>query len=151
MISELHFNQWENTNSVLKWFTDISNTNDYSFKIQLDIRKFYPSKNKDILTNAIQFTKMHAIVDDKDLHLTMHCWKSLLCYNETWKKKSTAESCFDVTMGSFDGAKHYDWVNYMWDLGSLKELNFTITKFCEFFYFHFDKISSHKNYLIPWI
>ena len=35
----------------------------------------------------------------------MHCRKSLLFFgNETWKKKST-ESCFDVTMGSFDGAE----------------------------------------------
>ena len=35
----------------------------------------------------------------------MHYRKSLLFFgNETWKKKST-ESCFDVTMGSFDGAE----------------------------------------------
>ena len=35
----------------------------------------------------------------------MHCRKSLLFFgNETWKKKST-ESCFDVTMDSFDGAE----------------------------------------------
>ena len=35
----------------------------------------------------------------------MHCRKSLLIFgSETWKKKST-ESCFDVTMGSFDGAE----------------------------------------------
>ena len=35
----------------------------------------------------------------------MHCGKSLLFFrNETWRKKST-ESCFDVTMGSFDGAE----------------------------------------------
>ena len=34
----------------------------------------------------------------------MDCRKSLLfSSNETWKKKST-QSCFDVTMGSFDGA-----------------------------------------------
>ena len=35
----------------------------------------------------------------------MHCRKSLLFFgNETSKKKST-ESCFDVTLGSFDGAE----------------------------------------------
>ena len=34
-----------------------------------------------------------------------HCRKSLLfSNNEAWKKKQT-ESCFDVTMGSFDGAE----------------------------------------------
>ena len=72
--------------------------------IQLDIKEFHPSFNEDILTNAIQFAKLHKI-DDKDLYLIMHCGKSLLFFgSETWKKKST-ESCFDVTMGSFDGAE----------------------------------------------
>ena len=104
LISELHFNQWKNTNSVLKWFIDISNKKDCSF-IQLDIKEFYPSINKDTLTNAIQLAKLHTTIDDKDLRLIMHYRKSLLSFgNETWKKKST-ESCFDVTMGSFDGAE----------------------------------------------
>ena len=104
LISELHFNQWKNTNSVLKWFIDISNKKDCSF-IQLDIKEFHQSINKDILTNAIQFAKLHTTIDDKDLRLIMHCRKSLLFLGkETWKKKST-ESCFDVTMGSFDGAE----------------------------------------------
>ena len=57
------------------------------------------------MTNAIQFAKLHSTTDDKDLRLIMHCGKSLLFFrNETWRKKST-ESCFDVTMGSFDGAE----------------------------------------------
>ena len=93
-----------NTSSVLKWFIDIFNKNDCSF-IQLDIREFYPSINEDILTNAIQFAKLHTRIDDKDLCLIMHCRKFWLLFgNEAWKKKS-AESCFDVIMGSFDGAE----------------------------------------------
>ena len=104
LISELHFNQWKNTNSVLKWFIDISNKKNCSF-IQLDIKEFYPSINEGILTNAIQFAELNTTIDDKDLSLIMHCRKSLLFFgNETWKKKST-ESCFDVTVGSFDGAE----------------------------------------------
>ena len=88
----------------MKWFIDISNKKDCSF-IQLDIKEFHQSINKDILTNAIQFAKLHTTIDDKDLRLIMHYRKSLLFFgNETWKKKST-ESCFDVTMGSFDGAE----------------------------------------------
>ena len=87
----------------MKWFIDISNNNDCSF-IQLGFKKFYQSINEDILTNAIQFAKLHITIDDKDLHLIMHYRKSLLFGNETWEKKST-ESCFDVTMGSFDGAE----------------------------------------------
>ena len=56
------------------------------------------------MTNAIEFAKLHATTDDKDLRLNMHCRKPLLFFgNESWKKKST-ESCFDVSMDSFDGA-----------------------------------------------
>ena len=88
----------------MKWFIDISNKKDSSF-IQLDIKEFYPSSNEDILTNAIQFAKLHSSIDDTDPCLILHCRKSLLFFsNETWKRKST-ESCFDVTMGSFDGAE----------------------------------------------
>ena len=88
----------------MKWFIDISNKKDNSF-IQLDIKEFYPSINEDTLTNAIQFAKLHSTIDDKDLRLIMDCKESLLFFdNETWKKNST-ESCFDVTMGSFDGAE----------------------------------------------
>ena len=88
----------------MKWFIDISNKKDCSF-IQLDIKEFYQSIKEDILTNAIQFAKLHTNIDDKDLRLIMYCRRSLLFFgNETWKKKST-ESCFDVTMGSFDGAE----------------------------------------------
>ena len=36
-MSQLQFNQWKNTDSVLKWFIDISNKKDCSF-IQLDIK-----------------------------------------------------------------------------------------------------------------
>ena len=44
-------------------------------------------------------------VPEKDLRIIKHCRKSLLYNNnETWKKKYT-ESCFDVTMGSFDGVE----------------------------------------------
>ena len=42
----------------------------------------------------------------------MHCRKSLLFFsNETWKNKST-ESCFDVTMDSFDGAEICEIVGF---------------------------------------
>ena len=103
LISELYFRQWKNIDSVLKWFIDISNEKDYSF-IQLDIKEFYPSINEDILKNSNQFAKLHTTIDDKDSCFIMHCKKFLLFWNETWKKKLT-ESCFDVTMGSFDSAE----------------------------------------------
>ena len=52
----------------MKWFIDISNKKDCSF-IQLDIKEFYLSIIEDILANAIQFAKLHTIIDDKDLRL----------------------------------------------------------------------------------
>ena len=71
---------------------------------------FYPSINEDILTNAIQLAKPHTTIDGKDLRLIMHCRISLLFSgNETWKKEST-ESCFEVTMDSFDCAKKCELV-----------------------------------------
>ena len=97
----------KNTDSVLKWFIDNPNKKDSSF-IQLDIKQFYPSINKEILTNAIKLAKLYTTIDYKDLRLIMQCGKSLLFTsdNETWIKKST-ESGFDVTMCSFDGAEVY--------------------------------------------
>ena len=87
LISDFHFIQWKNTESVCEWFIDISNKNDSSF-IHLDIKTFYPSINKDILTNAIQFAKLYTTIDDKDFRLIVHCKKSLLFFDsKTWKKK----------------------------------------------------------------
>ena len=90
MIYQCHFNKLQNTNSVLKWFTDISSKKDSTF-IQLDIEEFYPSVNEEIVAIAIQFAKLHTTIDNKDLHLIIHCENSLPFFgNEIWKKKSTA-------------------------------------------------------------
>ena len=56
-----------------------------------------------ILTDVIQFAKLHTTINEKNFSLIMHYRKSLPFFgNETWKKNST-ESCFDVNMGSSDG------------------------------------------------
>ena len=53
--------------------------------IQLDKKESYPSIKEDILTNAIQFAKLHNTIDDKNLSLIKHCKKSLLSFsNKTW-------------------------------------------------------------------
>ena len=71
----------------------------------MDIAEFYPSISEEILDNAILFAQQYIDIPEKDLRVLKHCRKSLLYNdNEPWKKKNT-ESCFDVTMGSFDGAK----------------------------------------------
>ena len=53
----------------------------------------------------LNFAKQHKNIDKNDLRIINHDRKSLLFSdNKTWKKKST-DSCFDVTMGSFNGAE----------------------------------------------
>ena len=78
LISELHLNQSKNTDSVLKWLTDIFSKRDSLF-IQLEFNEFYPSINEDILTNVIRFAKLHIIIDDKNLLLNMHCVENPYC------------------------------------------------------------------------
>ena len=67
--------------------------------------EFYPSITQKLLEEVMVFAKQHTEIAEKDLRIIKHCRKSLL-YNEdeAWKKKES-ESCFDVTMGSNDGAE----------------------------------------------
>ena len=97
-------NQWRNKDSVVNWFNTIENKSQCFF-IQLEIVESYPSILENILGTAINFAKQHTDIFDKNLRIIKHCRKSLLYNNhEPWKKKST-DSCFDVTMGSYDCAK----------------------------------------------
>ena len=101
---KLKINQWKNTSEVLEWFSSIKNKHSCSF-VQLDIKEFYPSITKEILDAAINFAKSHTTITDKETRTILRCRKSLLFHKyETWKKKVNHE-CFDVTMGSFDGAE----------------------------------------------
>ena len=104
IVEKLQFNQWHNTGAVLKWFNNITDKNTCSF-IQFDIKEFYLSITENILHQTLKFVKQHTHIDKTNLRIINHCRKSLLFSDyKTWKKKSTG-SCFDVTMGSFDGAE----------------------------------------------
>ena len=104
LLKLLQVNQWRNSESVIKWFYSIENKSQCKF-IQLDIAEFYPSISEEILDNAILFAQQYINIRGKDLRIIKHCRKSLLYNNnEPWKKKNT-ESCFEVTMGSVDGAE----------------------------------------------
>ena len=53
---------------------------------------------------------MHHNIPDEDVRIIGYCRKSLLFHeNEVWKKKKT-DSCFDVTMSSYDGAEICEFV-----------------------------------------
>ena len=57
------------------------------------------------LEEVIVCAKQHTEIVEKDLRIIKRCRKSLLYHeDEAWKKKES-ESCFDVTMGSNDGAE----------------------------------------------
>ena len=60
---------------------------------------------ENILDTRINFAKQYTDISDENLRIAKHCRKSLLYNNyEPWKKKN-ADGCFDVTMGSYDGAE----------------------------------------------
>ena len=70
-----------------------------------DIAEFYPSITENILDTAISFARQHTKISNENLRIIKHCRNSLLYNNqEPWKKKNT-DSCFDVTMGSYDGTE----------------------------------------------
>ena len=99
----MHVNQWKNSASVIEWFWNIEDKKNCTF-IKFDIREFYPSITETILDKTLLFAKQHHDISNDNTRLIKHCRKSLLfSNNEAWKKKQT-ENCFDVTMGSFDGA-----------------------------------------------
>ena len=55
--------------------------------------------------NYSTFAKSHSDINNVQLRTIKHCRKSLLVSNnEAWEKKST-DSCFDVTLGSYDVAE----------------------------------------------
>ena len=71
----------------------------------MDIKEFYPSITRGILNDAISFSKEHSSITENDLRTINHCRKSLLFLkDEAWKKKES-HYCFDVTIGSYDGAE----------------------------------------------
>ena len=54
---------------------------------------------------ALDFANLHTTISENEIRTILHCRKSLLFFqNEAWVKKSS-QDCFDVTMGSYDGAE----------------------------------------------
>ena len=68
-----------------------------------DIKDFYPSISKELLTNALTLAETINL-DDHDKKIRYHARKSLLFNQEqTWMKKES--DMFDVSMGAYDGAE----------------------------------------------
>ena len=101
--NSLHLNQWKNTQEVIDWFKGIDNKQRYKF-IMFDIKDFYSSISKELLTDALTFAETIINLDDQDKNIIYHSRKSLLFNQEqTWMKKGS--DLFDVSMGAYDGAE----------------------------------------------
>ena len=99
-----NLNQWENTDSVLRWFKNLENKPNRSL-ISFNIVDFYPSISEELLNEALSFASQYDNITENEKHIITQAKKSLLFNaNTTWCKK-TSKSLFDVTMGSFDGAE----------------------------------------------
>ena len=104
LIKHLDVNQWKNPSTVIEWFKGIEIKKDCIF-IKFDIRESYPSILESTFKKSTLFAKECHHIPNEDLRITDHCQNSLLFNeNEPWKKKKT-ESCFDMTMDSYDGAE----------------------------------------------
>ena len=94
---------WQETQSVISWFNDISNKKKCKF-IKFDIVEFCPSISKNLLLEAIEFAKSLTYVPQSVIDVILHCRKSFLFESgNIWIKKDEPE--FDVAMGSYDGAE----------------------------------------------
>ena len=95
-------NQWKDTREVIEWFKNIKNKQKHKF-ILFDIKDFYPTITKDLLTKCLKFAEEKVQIFNDDKEFIYHARKSLLFNEEgTWMKK---DGLFDVTMRAYDGAE----------------------------------------------
>ena len=97
-------NLWKSTKDPIEWFKGIPEKEKQAF-ITFDVCDFYPSTSEDLLLKALNYASRFTTITQQDRHIITHAKKSLLYHqNSPWTKKN-ANSMFDVTMGSYDGAE----------------------------------------------
>ena len=100
--------QFKNNISVIQWFKQIQNKQNYSF-IQFDICDFYSSISKKLLSDAIEWAETMTPIGREKREIIFHVRKSFLFNrNQPWVK--TKDGSFDIPMGSFDSAEVTDLV-----------------------------------------
>ena len=98
--NSVHLNQWENTQEIIDCFKSIDYKQHYKFTM-FEIKDFYPSISKELLSDALTFAETIIKLDDHDKKIIYHSRKSLLFNQEqTWMKKGGA--LFDVSIGAYD-------------------------------------------------
>ena len=103
LVKSLNINQWKNMDSAMNWFNTIENKSRWFF-IQLEIVEVYPCISENIPDTAINFSKQHTDKFDENFRIIKHCCKLICIVNIIPEKKDT-DSCFDVTMGRYEGVK----------------------------------------------
>ena len=97
---------WKNSKGVIDWFNKIDSKDRTSF-IQFDIYNFYPSITEDLLSNALEWALGYVEITEEEKSIIMSTKQNLLYSNGVpWVKKG--DKCWDVTMGSWDGAEVCD-------------------------------------------
>ena len=100
---QLKFNQWRNTGEVIMWFQSIQNKSKSTF-IQFDICEFYSSISKNLLIETLDWAAKYVNISEEAKEIILQTKKSLLYDDkQPWQKKNN--NCFDVSMGSLDGAE----------------------------------------------
>ena len=74
--NSLHLNQKKNTQEVIDQFKAIDIKHQYKF-IVFDIKDFYPSISKELLTDALTFAETIVNLDDHDKKIIYHSHKSI--------------------------------------------------------------------------
>ena len=92
----LEGNQWENTASILGWFSNLKNIEG------LSVIYFHCSFSKSLFTRFIQFAKQMTKTSDEDMNLIMQAKKNLFAEDILWVKMEGKRN-FDVPIGYFDG------------------------------------------------
>ena len=95
-------NQWKSTSEVIEWFKNIRNKQKHKF-ILFDIKDFYLTIMKDLLTKCFNFAQEKVQIFSDDKKIIHHARKSLL-FNERGEQIKK-DGLFDVTMGAYDGAE----------------------------------------------
>ena len=65
LLSQLKYNQWQNTNEVIHWFNEKQNCK----FIQLDIKEFYPSISEETLNKAINFAENCTSISQENIQI----------------------------------------------------------------------------------
>ena len=102
--NKLAVQQWKNSADVTAWFAAIEDKGRCVFTC-FDVCEFYPSISEELLLKAVRFARKSTTISDEEIETICHARNSLLFSGGRSWTKNSREGCFDVTMGSYDGAE----------------------------------------------